>query len=102
MELLKDDIPFYLSFAAEIRGGRVLELGCGTGRVLLPLAREAAAGRGATLVVGVDRSAEMLRVARAKIADEPEAVRERVHLVRADMAEFGFSRSFSLAIVAFR
>ena len=102
MELLKDDIPFYIDLAAESRGRPVLELGCGTGRVLLPLAREAAAGRGASLVVGLDRSAGMLGAARRKLEDEPAAVRERARLVRGDMAQFAFSRGFSLAIVAFR
>jgi SAM-dependent methyltransferase len=102
MELLKDDVPFYTDLAAASRGKPVLELGCGTGRVLLPLAREAAAGRGASIVVGVDRSAEMLRVAAGKLAEEPLAVRERVRLVRADMAELGFAGRFGLAIVAFR
>ncbi len=106
MELLTDDIPFYLDLAADprvARGRPVLELGCGTGRVLLPLAREAAAGRGASLAVGLDRTARMLDVARAKIAAEPDAVRGRLRLVRADMAGFGFrSGPFGLAIVAFR
>ncbi|MCC7126161.1 MAG: class I SAM-dependent methyltransferase, partial [Acidobacteria bacterium] len=37
------------------RGGRVLELGCGTGRVTLPLAKT-----GAAQVIGIDRSAAML------------------------------------------
>src|SRR4051812_49592526 len=47
------DVPFWRRVALEARG-RVLELGCGTGRVTLPLAR---AG---VHVVGLDRSAEML------------------------------------------
>jgi ubiquinone/menaquinone biosynthesis C-methylase UbiE len=32
------DLPFYLELAKRI-GGPVLEMGCGTGRVLLPFAR---------------------------------------------------------------
>jgi SAM-dependent methyltransferase len=42
------------------RPGRLLDLGCGTGRLLVPFAR-----RG-YWVVGVDLSAEMLKVARAR------------------------------------
>ncbi len=47
------DVPFWRRVAGAVRG-RVLELGCGTGRVSLPLARA-----GVDLV-GVDRSAPML------------------------------------------
>ena len=55
-----DDLPLYRGFAA--RGaGPVLELGCGTGRALLPLARDGFA------VTGVDLSPAMLALARRKI-----------------------------------
>jgi SAM-dependent methyltransferase len=47
------DVPFWTSVARKARG-RVLELGCGTGRITHPLVQ---AGID---VVGVDRSAEML------------------------------------------
>src|SRR5713226_6865939 len=47
------DVPFWRRVAREARGP-VLELGCGTGRVSLPLTRA-----GVTLV-GIDRSSQML------------------------------------------
>jgi len=47
------DVPFWRRLAADARGP-ILELGCGTGRVTLPLARAGAA------IVGIDRSAAML------------------------------------------
>jgi ubiquinone/menaquinone biosynthesis C-methylase UbiE len=53
------DAAFYLSLARE-SGGPVLELGCGTGRVLLPIAREGIP------CVGIDASRDMLDVLRAK------------------------------------
>lgn len=53
----RDDVAFYRMLAAE-RGGPVLDLGCGTGRLLIPLAADG------TDVVGVDLSASMLRRAR--------------------------------------
>jgi SAM-dependent methyltransferase len=53
------DVPFWQRLAAEA-GGPVLELGCGTGRVSIPLAR---AG---VKLVGVDRSAPMLARALAR------------------------------------
>src|SRR5436305_11297235 len=53
------DAAFYRGLAEEL-GGPVLELGCGTGRVLLPIA---ALG---IPCVGVDASAAMLASLRAK------------------------------------
>ena len=53
------DVAFWQRMATRA-GGSVLELGCGTGRVTIPVARSGAS------VVGVDRSAEMLRYARKR------------------------------------
>ena len=55
------DVTFWRGLAARAKG-RVLELGCGTGRVLVPVARD---GR---RIVGIDRSTPMLDRARAKLA----------------------------------
>ena len=52
------DVRFWQRVAA--RAGAVLELGCGTGRVTIPVARTGAS------VIGVDRSAEMLVHARTR------------------------------------
>src|SRR3979409_2363345 len=54
------DVPFWRRVASEA-GGRVLELGCGTGRVPIPRARAGIA------IVGVDRSAAMLERARRRL-----------------------------------
>jgi SAM-dependent methyltransferase len=53
------DVPFWRRLARRA-GGPVLELGCGTGRVSLPLAKAGVA------VVGIDRSAGMLARARLR------------------------------------
>jgi SAM-dependent methyltransferase len=53
------DAAFYADLAREA-GGPVLELGCGTGRVLLPIARQGVE------CVGLDASAAMLDALRAK------------------------------------
>ena len=74
---LTEDIPYLLQQAAET-GGPVLEIGCGSGRLLLPLAR---AGYDVT---GVDVSPEMLARAEARLAAEPADVRRRVRLLAGD------------------
>lgn len=73
-----DDVSFY-RMLADSSHGPVLELACGSGRLLLPLARD-----GRTLV-GVDQSADMLARARFSIAREEMSA--RVNLVKAPMVE---------------
>ncbi|MEZ5287107.1 MAG: class I SAM-dependent methyltransferase [Vicinamibacterales bacterium] len=75
------DVPFWQRLVTA-RGGRVLELGCGTGRVTLPLART-----GAATVVGIDRSAAMLARGRARIR---RARVPHVSLVRGDIRAMPF------------
>jgi SAM-dependent methyltransferase len=77
-QALTEDIPFLLQQAAEA-GGPALELGCGSGRLLVPLAR---AG---TAVTGIDNSPEMLARAAMRLAGEAAEVRDRVRLVESDL-----------------
>ncbi len=88
----KDDLAFYKGLALQ-RGGSALELGVGTARVAIPLAR---AGVG---VVGIDNSEYMLEVAREKLAKEPQSVRERVTLKRFDMRSFELQQTFRLIYI---
>ena len=90
------DVALYLSvLSAERVRGPVLELGCGTGRVALPLVR---AGY---RVTGVDISREMLARARRnrRTLTSEQAMRLRFSLQ--DMTRFRFPRRFSAALVAF-
>jgi SAM-dependent methyltransferase len=91
----RPDVSFFVELAREAPGP-VLELGCGTGRVLIPTAR---AG---VNVVGVDTSAEMLAVCDRKLQDEPREVRSRVRLLQADMRQFELSQRFALVVIPFR
>jgi SAM-dependent methyltransferase len=75
------DVPFWRNLAVHA-GGRALELGCGTGRIAIPL------GRAGVSLVGIDRSQPMLdrartRVRRAKLGG-------RVQLVRGDIRHLPF------------
>jgi SAM-dependent methyltransferase len=86
------DIPFYLDLAA--RAKRVLELGCGTGRLLLPLAEAGSE------VVGVDASDAMLARARRRLAHTPRELRERVELRQGDMRCPALAGRVDLVVVA--
>lgn len=90
----KADLACYLALAAE-SGGPVLELGGGTGRVALALARE-----GIDVVV-VDRMPSMLERARERLAKESAAVRDRIELVLSDVRELALGRRFPLVIAPF-
>jgi SAM-dependent methyltransferase len=89
------DIGFYVDAARE-SGGPVLELGCGTGRVLIPTARAGIE------ITGLDLSSGMLAVCRANLAAEPAAVQGRAQLVQASMTDFHLDRTFRLITIPFR
>jgi len=89
----RKDIAFYVEEAAS--PGPVLELGCGTGRILLPIAR---AGR---TITGLDSSAQMLARCRERVAAEP-ALQSRVTLHHQDMQGFDLGATFPLIIAPFR
>lgn len=88
----KNDLDFYRELALQ-SGEKALELGVGTGRVAIHLAK---AG---IMVAGVDNSTHMLRVAREKLAKETKAVRRQVILKRGDMRNFDLKQSFSLIYI---
>jgi SAM-dependent methyltransferase len=86
---LQHDVPFYLR-QAEQAGGPVVELACGTGRVLLPIARAGFE------ITGIDLSQAMLDKLQAKLDKEPREVQSRVALKCADMRDYRFTRKFRL------
>ncbi len=90
----RPDVPFYVGIARET-GGPVLELGCGTGRILIPTARAGVE------ITGMDKSNEMLRICRAKLEDEETPVKTRVQLVQGDIRSFDLHRAFSLVTITF-
>jgi SAM-dependent methyltransferase len=91
----RHDQRFYVEIARELRAEQILELGVGTGRVAIALARD---GRE---VVGVDRMDAMLERMRARLQKETRAVRARVSLKRGDMRTVRVGRRFPLVIAPF-
>src|SRR5215211_1920621 len=83
------NVGFYLDLAAAARRP-VLELACGTGSMLLPIAAQGIA------CAGVDLSSDMLAEARAKF--EAEALSAPFHV--GDMASFDLGRRFGLIFIA--
>ena len=86
--LHREDLPFWLDLARRARGP-ILELGCGTGRILLPILE---AGLSA---VGLDRDRHMLNVLRKKSAHRAPAA----PVIQADMAAYRLDRRFDLIIL---
>lgn len=93
------DVAFWVRALADIRRP-VVELGCGTGRLLAPIARSWAnqADGPARRLIGIDRSAPMLARARRRLARVPAAVRPA--LVRADVRALPVRPGKAGAVVA--
>ena len=89
-----EDLPLYRRYARHARTP-LLEIGAGSGRLTIPLAR---AGHE---VVAVDVSSSMLALLRARLRREPAAVRRRVRVVHADATRFSLSTRFDLIIVPY-
>jgi SAM-dependent methyltransferase len=94
-EASQNDAPFYLE-EAKGAGGSLLELGCGTGRLLIPLLSTGLD------VTGLDASAAMLEVAKRKREHLAPELASRLHLHQGDMSEFELGRQFALILIPFR
>lgn len=89
---LSEDINYIIKLAARLEQP-ILELGCGTGRILLPLAKTG------HVVVGVDSSQAMLALMTEKIQGEEPSVQERLELHHLDMSNFRLNQRFGLIIL---
>ena len=87
----QEDIATYAGFASAVGSEGVLELACGTGRLLLPLAASGAR------ITGVDLSPTMLNLAREKVA--AAGLEKRIRLVHGDMRTVQLDRRFDLVII---
>lgn len=91
----RTDVGFYVE-CCKVDGGPVLELGCGTGRILLPVAETGCR------ITGLDTSKYMLEQCQRKLQHKSPAAQSRVRLVQGNMAGFDLADSFALAIIPFR
>ena len=92
------DVNWYVELAKRLlpEGGPILELGCGSGRLTLALAR---AG---FHVTGVDAAPSMLARLRARLERTPPSVRGRIELREANLLDFDLGRArFPLVVAAF-
>jgi SAM-dependent methyltransferase len=92
---VESDADFYRRLARET-GGPILEVGCGTGRVAAALA-----GDGHE-VVGVDRSAPMLRLAEQRRDALSADVAARLSFHQADLRTLELGRDFALIVTPAR
>jgi len=89
-----DDVSWYVDLARRA-GGPVLELGCGTGRLTVPLAESGVA------VHGVDSSAAMLVGLENKLRALPTAVRWRVRHEQRDFRTLEGPPRYPLVLLPF-
>lgn len=91
------DVTFYRQLANRRLGGpgRILELGAGSGRVTIPLARDGHE------VVAIDQSPPMLARLRQRVHKLPRSVGNRITVRAGELCTFDVGEKFSLAIAAF-
>lgn len=92
---LEGDVLFYVEEAKKA-GAPVLELGCGTGRTLIPIAQSGVS------ITGIDRAPAMLVRARQKIATLPPDTQRRIDLQAGDMRAFSLNQRFRLITIPYR
>lgn len=86
------DIGFYRR-ESELTSGEILELGCGTGRVLIPIAQSGSS------ITGLDKSPKMLEIARKNLLRVEETAQSNINLVQGDMRSFSLGRKFELITI---
>jgi len=92
---LKGDVAFYVE-EAQKAGSPVLEIGCGTGRILIPVAEAGIE------ITGLDASKDMLSVLSRKVSALDDAVSSRIEIVEGDMTDFSLGRKFNLIMIPCR
>lgn len=87
-----DDLGYWSSLLAMRRPRRMLELGCGSARLLLPMTQAGIAIDREFRAVGLDISADHIAAAAERLSSQP-LVAEQIDLVTADMSSFDLRSS---------
>jgi SAM-dependent methyltransferase len=90
--LTEKKIAWYLKYAHKSKGP-ILELACGTGRLLIALAE---AGFECD---GIDLSTGMLKIAARQMAQLPPQMQSRIRIHNMDMTDFQLARKYNLIII---
>ena len=93
----EEDVAFYVSLARSLHPHRVMELGCGTGRITLPLAKQGA--RSGFGVIGLDTQPPMLEAARHALATAQIEIRQCTQFVPGDMRTFVAEPKLDLILI---
>lgn len=91
----RKDIGFFADYSKKSKG-RTLELGCGTGRVLVPTAASGCE------ITGLDISPYMVAKCQEKLAKQAEQVQRRVKLIQGNMTDFETGEMYALVTTPFR
>jgi SAM-dependent methyltransferase len=91
----RKDFDFFIQYCREA-DGKILELGCGTGRILIPVAEA-----GCT-ITGLDLSEYMLARCREKVSALDSELQKRISITQGNMADFSLENTFHTAIIPFR
>ena len=89
----EEDIGFYLSLSRRLAPRKVLELGCGTGRITLPLAQLGFD------VIGLDNQPEMLQKAEERRLRTSAEIRQRLQFIEGDMRTWSAHSDFDLILI---
>lgn len=97
----KEDLPYWTGLVEELRPRRVLDLGCGTGRISFPVAVQGLTARSDFQLVGLDQSEAFLDRARARLLAVHPAATGAVRFVEGDMADFSLPDRFDLIVLGY-
>lgn len=92
----KPDVEFYVRTAQQFPEAAILEVGCGTGRILLEIAKQGIA------IDGIDGNKERLDICRKKLSELPNAIQTKVSVYECLSDDFMPAKKYALIFLPFR